>query len=247
MTSRPALLLASALVLAPPVARAADLEISPVLVDLSAQRRTALLTLRNAGSGAARFQAKAFAWSQKADGAMQLEPTRAVVLFPPLLELEPGESRTLRVGTDVPPDEVERSWRVLVEELPFREQAPSGVGVRVLTRVGLPVFLAPRREPRRTGEIAFLDRNGKRVLFALRNSGTVRMQPTAIALALVSARGEKVFEKQLEAWYVLAREERVYDVEVPRDACAKAAEVVVTATLGSGDLVGRAAGACRAR
>jgi fimbrial chaperone protein len=246
MTSRLALPLASVLLLAPLAAAAAELEISPVLVELSAERRTALLTLRNAGSTAARFQAKAFAWTQKADGTMNLEPTRSLVLFPPLVELEPGESRTLRVGTEAAPDAVERSWRVVVEELPWRDQAPAGIAVRVLTRVGLPAFLAPR-ETRRKGEIAFLDRDGKRVLFALRNGGTVRLQPTSVALALVSARGEKLFERQLDSWYVLAREERVWDVAVPREACEKAAEVVVTATLEADAVVGRAAGGCRAR
>ncbi len=241
-----ALLAAVALALAawPRPAPAADLEVSPVVVDLAAGRRTALLTLRNAGAAPARFQARAFAWTNGTDGAMKLAPTREVAVFPPLLELAPGESRNLRVGTDAPAAAVERAWRLTVEELP-REDAPrEGVRVQVLTRLGLPVFLAPA-EPLARGEVVFLERAGGKVKVALRNTGTVRLRPSAVALALVSGKGETVFEKALQPWYVLAREERIWEVEPPPGACERAAEMVVTVQLESGPLTGRAPGACR--
>jgi len=239
-----AVLAALALAASLPVA-AADLEVSPVLVDFAAGRRTAILTVRNAGAAPARFQAKAFSWSNGTDGALKLAPTREVAVFPPLLELAPGESRNLRVGTDAAAGPVERAWRLTVEELP-REDAPeAGMRVRVLTRVGLPVFLAPAAEAIARGEVVFVERAKGRIRFAVRNTGTVRLRPSAVTLSLVSGQGETVFAKPLEAWYVLAREARIYEVEPPPGACERAAEMVVTVQLERGDLTGRAPGACR--
>ncbi len=245
--SRLAVALAAALALAGAAlqASAADLEVSPVVVELGAGRRTAILTVRNAGADPARFQARAFTWSNGTDGAMKLAPTRELAVFPPLLELAPGESRNLRLGTEAPALAVERAWRITVEELP-REDAPrAGNRVQVLTRVGLPVFLAPAAEPVARGEVGFLERAGGKVRFALRNTGTVRLRPSAVALALVSGKGEALFEAQLQPWYVLPREQRIYEVEPPPGACERAAEMVVTVQLESGTLTGRAPGACR--
>jgi fimbrial chaperone protein len=224
---------------------AADLEVSPVVVEFAAGRRTAILTLRNGGAAPARFQAKALTWSNGTDGAMRLAPTREVAVFPPLLELAPGESRNVRVGTDVPATPVERAWRLTVEELPREDAPPDGMRVRVLTRVGLPVFLAPEGRPVSRGEVVFLERANGKIRFTIRNTGTVRLRPTAVALALVTARGEVVFEKQLEPWYVLAHEDRIYEIQPPPGACERAAEMIVTVQLERGALTGRAPGACR--
>lgn len=230
---------------AAPPALAAELEVSPVLVELAGDKRTALLTVRNGGAAPTRFEAKAFAWTQGADGAMKLSPTREVAVFPPLLELAPGESRNLRVGTDAAPRDTERAWRLTIEELPREDASPAGMSVRVLTRIGLPIFLAPSGEPVARGEIVFVERARGKIRFALRNTGTVRLRPTAVTLALVSGRGEAVFEQALEPWYVLAREERLWEVEAPAGACERAAEMVVTVQLERGPLTGRAPGACR--
>lgn len=239
------LLAASALAGATLPARAAELEVSPVLVELAAGRRTALLTVRNAGAAPARFQARASTWSNGTDGKMKLAPTREIAVFPPLLELAPGESRNLRVGTDVPAAPVERAWRLSVEELPREDAPPDGARVRVLTRVGLPVFLAPAADAVARGEVVFLARAGGRIRFALRNTGTVRLRPSAVTLSLVSGRGETIFEKPLDPWYVLAREERIHEVEPPPGACERAAEMVVIVQLERGPLTARAPGACR--
>jgi fimbrial chaperone protein len=238
-----ALLLAAALV-APGATRAGDLELSPILVELSARSRTALVTLRNGGSAPMRYQVRAFSWDQKADGGMELTPTRELVLFPPLLELAPGESRNLRVGTQSEPGAAERTWRIFVEELPRADDADAANRVQVLTRVGVPVFLAPTRRLSKV-ELVFLPPEPGRVRLALRNGGSVRVRPSAVKLALVAADGSPVLEKTLDAWYVLAGGQRIYEVELPEGACAGAATAVASATLESGAIEARAAGACR--
>jgi fimbrial chaperone protein len=236
----------AAVIVAAPGARAADLSVSPVLVELASGGETALLTIENVGRNATRFEVKAFAWAQDSAGQMKLLPSKDLFVYPPLVELAPGEARNLRVGTSATQGEIERAWRVSVEEMPRADAPQAGTQIRVLTRIGLPVFLAPRGAAQARGEIAFVSRDGKRIAFSLRNTGNVRLRPLSVKLALVSATGQPVFEKRLDAWYVLARDEVRYDVEVPADACAKAAEVIVTAALEAGAVEGRARGACLA-
>jgi fimbrial chaperone protein len=238
-----ALAASAGLALAPARVRAGDLEVSPVLVELSASARTAVVSIRNASAAPMRYQARAYSWAQGTDGAMDLLPARDLVVFPPLLELQPGESRNLRVGADAVPGPGERAWRLVVEELPRRD-AEAGNAVQVLTRLGLPVFFAPAR-PSAGGAVELLSRDGARIRFTLRNTGNVRLRPTTVKLALLDAAGAPLLERTVDAWYVLAGGERIYEVEVPPAECGKAAEVVVTAALEAGVLEARAQGACR--
>jgi len=236
--------LLAAAALAPAAASGGDLDVSPVNVELSGKVRTALLSLRNGDGAPARYQLRAYGWAQKPDGAMDLTPSRELVVFPPLLELAPGEARNVRIGTDAAPAGTERTWRLFIEELPRAETAEDAARVKVLTRVGVPVFLAPAT-PVERGELAFLGRDGARVRLAVRNTGTVRLRPRSVRLALLAADGTSVLERSLDVWYVLAGGERVYEVDVPAEACARAATVVATAALERGVLEARAAGACR--
>lgn len=237
--------LSIAVLVAPLAAVAGDLEVSPILVDLSARARSALVTIRNTGRRTARYQARAFDWSQGSDGAMALEPAKDLFLFPPLVELQPGESRNLRLGTEVAPGERERSWRIFVEELPRADAAPGANQVQVLTRVGVPVFLAPKVRAVKA-ELAFLPRDGERVRFVLRNTGTVHVRPRSVTFALEAVGGERVLERTLDAWYVLAGGERVFEAALPAAACVKAAEGIVVATLDEGAIEARTADLCRA-
>jgi fimbrial chaperone protein len=229
--------------IAPAPGWAGDLEVSPVLIELSGATRTAVVVIRNAGSRPMAYQARAYGWAQGTDGVMDLLPAADLVVFPPLLELQPGESRNLRVGADAVGGAEERAWRLVIEELPRREAEP-GTAVQVLTRLGLPVFQAPAR-PAPGGELAILSRGGDRIRFTLRNTGNVRLRPSSVKLQLLGEGGAAVLERSVDAWYVLARGERVYEVELPPAECAKAAEVRVIAAVDTGVLEARAQGACR--
>jgi fimbrial chaperone protein len=239
--------LTAALLATPLGAGAGDLEIAPTLVELSGEARTALVSVRNAGRRTMRYQIRAYDWAQATDGEMVLTPAKGLVVFPPLLELEPGETRNLRIGTDAALDAVERSWRLFVEELPRADTAAEANKVQVLARVGLPVFLAPQRKVAR-GQVVFVARDGARIRFAVRNVGTVRLRPSSVTFAVAKKDGGRVFERTLDAWYVLAGGERLYEVEVPAETCARAqgGSAVATASLDEGTIEARAADACRA-
>jgi fimbrial chaperone protein len=213
--------------LAPRLSRGGELNVSPVLVELDAARRSALVSIRNTSQAPSRYEVRAYTWSQDAKGTMQLEQAKDLVVFPPLLELAPGEERNLRIGTSAVPAATERSYRIFVEELPAPERPNTPKQIRVLTRVGVPVFFAPTRTERR-GEAAFVTAGAGQVSIRLRNTGTVRMRPTAVVVFGVDVGGERTFEIPLDPWYVLAGDERFYEAALPPGACASTRELRAT-------------------
>ena len=131
-----------------------------------------------AGGTPMRYQVRAFAWAQGTDGAMDLTPARDLVVFPPLLELAPGESRNLRVGADARPG---RAWSGPGASSSRSCRAPTwAAGARCGAHPGRRAGLLRAREARRAGELAFLAPRRRALRFTLRNTGTVRLRPTTV-------------------------------------------------------------------
>src|SRR5207245_4043546 len=126
-------------------ARAGGLNVTPIQIHLSPSTTKAMLAWRNDGAETVRYQVSATSWNQTSRGEMQLAPTGDVVVLPALFTLKPGEERNVRVGVGTPFGPVEKTYRVFVEELPPAEKPRSASEVRVLTRVGVPVFVAPSK------------------------------------------------------------------------------------------------------
>jgi fimbrial chaperone protein len=208
-------------------ARASGLNISPVQVWLSPEASKSLLTLRNEGPDDARYQVSAMAWDEDSRSGMKLAPTEDIVVFPTVLELKAGETRSLRLGAVVPFGPIEKTYRVFLEELPAPEKPQARSTVRVLTRVGIPVFLAPVKalEDVRVSPVS-LAKAGASV--DVQNTGNVHLRVESVRLEGFAQGGTKVFEKQAQGWYVLAGGHKRYEVEVPKDACARVRKLVVS-------------------
>src|SRR5207253_10011104 len=138
---------------------------------LSPKSTKVRLTLRNDGAETVRYRVSATSWNQSSRGELQLSPTSEVLFFPALFSLRPGEERNVRVGVGTPFGLVEKTYRVFVEELPPTERpAQPSSEVRVLTRVGVPVFLQPLRAVERRS-IEGLEARGGRASFRVAYRG----------------------------------------------------------------------------
>jgi fimbrial chaperone protein len=230
MATRLAALAAAALVLGVGSAQAAEVQVSPVIVRLSPAARSAIVVVKNQGQETARFELQARSWEQSLAGEMVLGPTSDLAVYPPMITLAPGEERNVRIGAITPFGGVEKAYRVFLQEMPPPETAEGPTQIRVLSRIGLPVFLAPAKAVERTRLLDLAARGGK-VTFRLVNEGTIHVRPASVKLAGLAAGGKSTFETELAAWYVLPGGERVYEVEIPPEACGATRELEVSAKL----------------
>jgi len=230
MAARLAAIATAALVLGAGPARAAEVQVSPVIVSLSPTARSAIVLVRNQGQETVRFELQARSWTQSPAGEMLVEPTSDLAVYPPVLTLAPGEERNVRIGAITPFGAVEKTYRVFLQEMAPPETSEATAQVRVLSRIGLPIFLSPSKAVERTRLLDLVARAGK-VTFRLVNEGTVHVRPTSVKLTGLGADGKTVFETDLPAWYVLPGGERIYEAVIPPEACASIQELEVSAAL----------------
>ena len=226
-------LVAALLALSPSMpASAATFSVNPTQIFLSGKTTTALLTIKNDSDQPVRFQLSAYAWAQSGTGEMQLDETDDVVFFPALLTLGPKAERRVRIGSPVAAASHERTYRIFVEELPAADAAPGGV--RVLTKMGIPIFIRPAKATA-AATLADLGLQNGELRFNVANSGSVHFVPGRVIVRGVTAAGEPLFERELEAWYILAGGRREFHLPVPPTECARVGaftvDVVFNATL----------------
>jgi fimbrial chaperone protein len=209
-------------------ASAATFSVNPVQVFLSAGTKSALLSLRNETDQPIRFQLSVEAWSQEPGGQMRLTPTTDIVFFPAMLTLKGREERKVRIGATVPPDSVEKTYRIFVEELPPLDTKDASAGITMLTKMGIPIFLRPAKPVGQAtlGELGLRD---GRLGFQLQNKGNVHFIPESVQVRGMDGTGTSILNLKLDAWYVLAGGMRVLDVEVPAAQCSRVRALVVEA------------------
>jgi fimbrial chaperone protein len=201
-------------------AAAATFTVTPTRVDLAGANANTLLTLKNESTQPIRFQITTSAWSQSDSGEIQLAPTEDILFFPALLTLGPGESKKVRVAASTTPGASEKTYRIFFEELPPLEtpEVQGAASVRILTKMGVPIFVAPEK---RRVEAAVSDpvfANGK-LTFDVTNGGTVRYSIYNAKVYGLGAGGVQLFEKEQSGWYVLAGGKRTFDLQLtPEEA-----------------------------
>jgi len=226
------------------VAQAATIAIDPTRLHLSGKTHSQSISLRNSGREKSRFQVSAFTWQQTPSGEMQLTPTEDILFFPSLLEIAPGETRRVRVTTNLTPAAIEKSYRLFVDELPPPNANTTGA-IRVLTRFGIPVFLQPSA-PVATPAVSVEIKAGH-LLVSLENRGNSYFLAQSLRVIGRDASGVVKLEKDLPAWYVLARGRRLYDVMLEEDVCAAVSTLSVSSKTEYGSARAErpvAAGAC---
>jgi fimbrial chaperone protein len=225
-------LLAAVALLHPGEAAAATYTVNPTRVYLNASAGSALVTLKNESAEPLRMQVKAQRWAQSLDGEMQLSATEDLIVFPALLTLKPGEERKIRVATSVPFGLVEKTYRLYVEELPpTTTEKAEGASVRILTRMGVPVFLQPAR-PQAAALLRDVSLSDGRLMFQLVNTGNSHFLPTSVTVRGFTASGAAVSDWPVNGWYVLAGGARAFSLALDKPACERVRSLLVEVVIG---------------
>jgi fimbrial chaperone protein len=170
-------------------ADAAYLEISPVVIILTPGQTTATIEVQNRGDAPAAIQARAFRWTQLGDED-PLTATEDIIVSPPIFTVPQGASQTLRLLIRGPHVEGERSYRLLLDEVP-----PANTGrkeIVIALRASLPVIVAAA--PPALAKLQWrAERDpGGRLLLTAANTGQAYDTVRAIDLTLTDGSHPKV-------------------------------------------------------
>ncbi len=204
-------------------AYASDFTVSPIHLYLSRKNSSALLTVHNSGTEEIRLQVSVFDWSEGSDGKSNLKPTQDIIFFPALLVLGSGQERRIRLGSSTPVTNVEKTYRIFVEEMPPPKKPKKDkteVNIRVLTRMAIPIFLTPESS-QALPKLENTSVTKKKFVFQLKNGGNAHFLAQKVVVRALSDPHRVLFEKELPAWYVLAGGQRNYEVDVPPSNCAQ--------------------------
>jgi len=217
--------------LAAPGAHAGQFTVQPTRLELGTVQRSGALTLRNESPAPLSFRVQGLRWTQDDNGQERYGEAPELVYFPRLLTLPPGEAAVIRVGVRQPPDDIERTYRLFIEELAAPAMTASeGARVRVLMRFGAPVFVrAPAA--RRQLELTDFDLQGPQARWLVRNQGTGHEVFKAVTLRGIGASGTEVFRQELLVErYLLAGALRRFEVAIPTELCGQFARLALVVT-----------------
>lgn len=128
---------------------AAQALINPVVVELGSRQRTVAVTvtLSDQASAPMRLQAELLRWKQDVQGHAVTEPTDALLVTPPIAELQPGGRQVFRVALrGVRPAREELAFRLILEDIAEPTAAADiapGMLIKFRMRYDLPVLVAP--------------------------------------------------------------------------------------------------------
>ena len=228
--------LACLLLAAAAPALAGRFSVAPIRVDFGAGLRIGAVTVTSEDDHPLVFKNTPSLWTQNADGGDVYTPTSDLVVTPPLLRVETGEPRIVRIGTLRDPGEVERSYRVFLEEQAPANPEGGGATIAVVIKFGVPVFVAPRSE-RVAGSAEIVERKPARISVQVKNTGNVHFN-----VETITANG--VALKDVSSWYLLPGTMRRYDLAIPAEACTgpsvdlriQATRTVLSASAAAGDV-----------
>jgi fimbrial chaperone protein len=216
---------------------AASFKVDPISVTIPHGGESELVSVINDGDTPIRFQIIGDDWQQSLDGQMQLQPSDALIFFPKLFTLQPGEVKKVRVGVTTPASNLEQSYRLTIAELPALEKvlSPSkGAGVNTLVRLSIPVFVAPATAPKVNYDIRAPVFSGGKLHFEYVNDGNTHVLLNGVHVIGRNASGTTLFDYADKAWYVLAGGRRAYAIPVRRAQCQAVSSLQIVFTPDSG-------------
>ena len=226
------LLVAAAVLTLSTAAQATVFSVAPTRIVLTASTASSLVSLKNESPEPLRLQITTRAWQQDVSGEMRLSGTEDLIVFPTLLTLKPGEERKIRVAHATTIGAVEKTYRVFVEELPAAAGEAQSTSVRILTRMGIPVFLQPAAIAARAA-LAGVGLEDGHLVFHLQNTGNAHFLPDEVRVRAFGPSGELLHDQTLPAWYVLAGGDRRFDVRFPEDGCGAIRRALIDVRVGT--------------
>jgi fimbrial chaperone protein len=202
----------------------AGISVSPLSATLTLKnQRSHLLTVINSDqSRPIAIRIKALEWQLDHQGRDIRSPTTDLVLFPSQFILPAGGSRSIRIAPrDNVEPELERSYRIMVQEVPVDLQGENEVstGVRLITSYATAFYIAPL-QPESKLAIKDVTKNQHQLHFTLINSGNSHTHLHKLSIRILQDDKEYLIEgpEELQGIYnenLLANGQRNFIYTLP--------------------------------
>lgn len=190
-------------------AEAADIRTYPTRLTLTPGAAIGSIMVKNNDTTPTAMQIEVMSWAQKDGGEDVYEVTRDLLINPVIFELGPGAEQVVRIGLQGgAPADVERTYRVFMQQLPARTGAAETTGITTLLRIGIPIFIPPKQAVHDVQWAIRSGTDGKLHVEAV-NKGTVHLQITS--MDLLTASGAAVMKGNVFA-YILPGQSRQWDI-----------------------------------
>ena len=224
--SRLALFVLPALLLFASGGHAAEFQLTPTRVRLDPKHLVDTVVVGNSGTAPLRFEVSVKRWRMAPDGRWLLEPSDDLIVHPLLLDIAPGDRARLRVGQLSPSqDPAEIPYRIELDEQAIGPNESNGV--RMLTRISLPVFVEGGGSGAPAASLQSPQWHGDALAFELHNGGDRYLPPQALDIQLRGANGTVLAKQSLQGNYVLAGATLPLRMHLPQALCDRANELRV--------------------
>ena len=207
--------------------------ISPTRLVFAKSHISNSITITNAGPTLRRYSVAAYAWDQADTNPIALTGTNDVVFFPGSFSVGPYQSQRIRVGTVTLTGPLERTYRVVVTELPPLQTvlSPGSTGLAFATGFSIPVYVQPL-VPHPAADVGGVAIDRSAIHVVIRNTGNVHFVATTMQVDALGDAG--TLESQgSSSWFVLAQRARTITVPITPGSCAAIKSVFVRVDAGS--------------
>jgi fimbrial chaperone protein len=196
------------------------------------------VTLENPDDSTVRLKVYVYKWEEDGTGKREFKPTQDIALFPSILELKPKSKRIIRLAAKTPPNQLEQSYRLFVEQIPEvvtkKPEPTSGeakptrseVKLNFIYTIDLPVFINPININRKS---ALLNSkvDGDKLSFNLVNQGNAHIFASSVEIKTLDGEGKEIATKKTNPIYVLPSIDRKVIVDLPQEQCQKAKSISI--------------------
>jgi fimbrial chaperone protein len=213
------------IILFPSYSFAGEWRVTPIRIELDKNAKSGVVTIVNEGTEKLNVQMKAFEWTQDAEGKDVYTETEDIIFFPKIMTIEKQEERILRAGIKIPAVAKEKTYRLFVEEIPEPKKS-EGVNIAIAIRFGVPIFVKPLKVEAK-GEVQKVELTKGVVSAAVKNTGNVHFMINSVSVRGKNDKGEEIFVKDINGWYLLSDASRIYSAEVPQEICKDLSKIDV--------------------
>jgi fimbrial chaperone protein len=206
---------------------AADFTIAPVRIFFDSGTTTSILTITNKSENALTLQLKSFTWEQDEEGKDVYSPTEDIIFFPKIFKIGKDEEKLVRLGTKILHGSHEKTYRLFMEEVPEPQQKAKGAAVKILMRVGVPIFIVPLQEEAKGSIAGAVVQNGALTL-TVKNEGNSHFIIKKITAKGINDGGNEVFNTETGGGYLHAGNAKSFKIELPADDCLEAKTLEIT-------------------